>query len=140
MTQGLRFPLTEVKEIGESPVDVSVPGGEFPGIVDAGELIGAIRIKGLISEQDEDAVFEGDARGRWRLECTRCLVPVEADFTSPFEQRVSIDAGPMDLTEEVRQAIVLAQPMKIYCRPHCRGLCPVCRKNRNVTDCGHDKT
>ena len=50
---------------------------------------------------------------------------------------VPIDSGPMDLTEDVRQSIGLAQPMKIFCKPDCKGLCSVCHKNRNLADCGH---
>ncbi|MFI5363921.1 MAG: YceD family protein [Elusimicrobiota bacterium] len=37
----------------------------------------------------------------------------------------------------MRQAIGLAQPMKIFCKPDCKGLCSVCHKNRNLADCGH---
>jgi uncharacterized protein len=43
----------------------------------------------------------------------------------------------MDLTDEIRQSIGLAEPMKIFCKPDCKGLCAVCRQNRNVKDCGH---
>lgn len=137
MSSVLCFPLAQVKEKGEVLVDVSVPAGEFPDAVDSGALAGPVAIRGTISAQDDEAVFAGDARGRWRVECARCLAPVEAAYVAPVERRVSIDAGPMDLTDEVRQAIVLAQPMKTCCRPDCRGLCPVCRQNRNQTDCGH---
>ena len=94
-------------------------------------------MKGSISQQDNEAVFEGSARGRWRVECTRCLTPVEGAFDAAVELRVSIDGGPMDLSDEVRQSVVLAQPMKTYCKPDCQGFCSVCLKNRNLGDCGH---
>jgi uncharacterized metal-binding protein YceD (DUF177 family) len=137
MPSVLHFPLTEVKEKGESQVNVIIPSDAFLGLVEAGELITPIGITGLISEQDNEIIFAGDARGRWRIECTRCLTPVEEAYIAPVVHRLPMDEQTMDLTDEVRQAIVLAQPMKIYCRPDCKGLCVVCRTNRNTKDCGH---
>lgn len=133
----LRVPLTEVKEEGEKTVKVSVPSDLFPDALSEGALVGEVGVEGVIRQVDDDAVFEGAASGRWRFECTRCLTPVEGKWSEPFELTVSIDAGPMDLTEEVRQSIGLAQPMKMFCKPDCKGLCPVCRQNLNVKDCGH---
>lgn len=137
MSERLCFPLTEVKEKGFVPVDVTVPSADFPEAVTDGELLGPVAVKGSISQQDEEAVFEGSARGRWRIECTRCLTPTEGEYDAPIELAVSIDGGPLDLSDEVRQSIILAQPMKIYCKLDCKGLCVVCHQNRNVKECGH---
>ncbi len=137
MTERLVFPLTEVKEKGFVAVDVVVPEGEFPEAVADGELAGPVSVKGSLSHQDDSAVFEGFARGRWRIECTRCLTPTEGAYEAAVELEVPIDSEKIDLSDEVRQSIVLAQPMKIYCKPDCKGLCVVCRKNRNLADCGH---
>jgi uncharacterized metal-binding protein YceD (DUF177 family) len=139
MSAALVFPLTEVKEKGFVAVDVVVPSADFPGILVEGELQGPIAVKGSISQQDDEAVFDGAARGRWLMECTRCLTPVEGDFDAAVEQRAPIDGGPMDLSDEVRQSVVLAQPMKIYCKPDCKGFCSVCGGNRNKKDCGHEQ-
>ncbi len=137
MSALLLVPLTEVKEKGFISVDVRVTPEEFPGAVAEGDLVGPVSVKGSVARQDDEAVFEGEASGRWRFECTRCLAPVEAGYAASVEQRAPIDGGPMDLSDEVRQSIILAQPMKIYCRPDCKGLCSICRRNRNLEDCGH---
>ncbi len=137
MSAALVLPLTEVKENGRISVDVSVSPSDFPDILDSGQLIAPVAVKGNICRKDDEAVFEGAASGRWRLECTRCLAPVETSYAAPVEHRAPIDGGPMDLSDEVRQSIILAQPMKIHCRPDCKGLCPLCRRNRNLEDCGH---
>jgi len=42
----------------------------------------------------------------------------------------------MDLTEPVRQALLVALPMKPLCREDCAGICPQCGANRNETQCG----
>jgi len=137
MDSALRFPLTDVKELGELAVNAAVPAEDFAGALSEGKLVGPVSVTGTIRRVDDDAVFEGTAAGRWRFECSRCLTPIEAAWKENLEAEASIDGGPMDLTEEVRQSIGLAEPMKIFCRPDCKGLCAVCRQNRNVKDCGH---
>ena len=41
----------------------------------------------------------------------------------------------LDLTEAVRQYILLATPMKPLCRKDCAGLCPTCGCNLNQVSC-----
>ncbi|MFI5362722.1 MAG: YceD family protein [Elusimicrobiota bacterium] len=137
MDSSLSFPLTEVKEIGELAVNAQVPSELFAGALSEGTLVGPVSVSGVIRRVDEDANFEGFAKGRWRFECTRCLAPVDGEWKEKLDVLVSIDKGPLDLTEDVRQSIALAQPMKVLCKPDCRGFCSVCRKNRNLGDCGH---
>jgi uncharacterized protein len=80
--------------------------------------------------------------------CSRCLQPVVAPIDVEIEevalpsididtgQPVDPDAEPealrlndhheLDLGEPVREAISLAEPIALLCRPDCRGLCPTC--------------
>lgn len=137
MSDALVFPLTEVKENGSMAVSVSVPSEPFADALSEGVLLGAVAVAGRILAVEDNAMFEGTASGRWKFECTRCLTPVEAEWTEPVTQTSPLDKGPMDLNEEVRQSIGLAEPMKMVCKPDCKGLCAVCRVNRNLKDCGH---
>lgn len=137
MKSPLVVSLKDLKDKGEIPVDASVEPEAFPDALSEGALVGDVAVKGRILPVDDEAVFEGAARGRWSFECMRCLAPVEAEWTAPVEATAKIDGGRLDLSEEVRQSISLAQPMKVVCTPECKGLCTVCRKNRNLKDCGH---
>jgi uncharacterized protein len=80
--------------------------------------------------------------------CGRCLQPVVAPIALEIEEEalpsIDIDTGQpvdrdaepdalrlddhheLDLGEPVREAISLAEPIALLCRPDCRGLCPVC--------------
>lgn len=49
----------------------------------------------------------------------------------------SDDHHELDLSEPVREAILLAEPIAPLCRPDCRGLCPDCGLDRNDHP-GHD--
>jgi uncharacterized protein len=42
----------------------------------------------------------------------------------------------IDMSEDVRQTILLAVPLKLLCRDECKGLCPHCGKNHNNELCG----
>jgi uncharacterized metal-binding protein YceD (DUF177 family) len=43
----------------------------------------------------------------------------------------------VDITEDVRQEIILAYPMIPLCDPACKGLCRSCGANLNRVSCGH---
>jgi uncharacterized metal-binding protein YceD (DUF177 family) len=133
----LIFPLTDVKEEGEQEVSVEVPSEPFSGTLTEGALIGPVTVEGVIRRAEDEAIFTGSVSGKWRFECSRCLTPVDGTWREAFEATASIDGGPMDLTDDARQSIGLAQPMKVFCKPDCKGLCPECRANLNTTSCGH---
>lgn len=91
--------------------------------------------------------------------CGRCLRAVVSPITIRLEEEAlpSIDiatgqaigstADPetlriddhheLDLSEPVREAILLDEPLAVLCRPDCRGLCPVCGLDLNDHP-GHD--
>jgi uncharacterized protein len=75
--------------------------------------------------------------------CVRCLTDAVVDerldlreyqATSPDSEELTtpylIDDR-IDLSAWARDALILALPGKILCRPDCAGLCPVCGKNLN---------
>jgi uncharacterized protein len=93
-----------------------------------------------------------------RVACRRCLqsfsLPVDIDLEEHFRPSVDINTGAaipvdsdedalaridwrhmLDLTEVVRQNLLLAIPMNPLCSPQCRGLCPHCGANMNSEPC-----
>jgi uncharacterized protein len=91
--------------------------------------------------------------------CSRCLVSVVAPIEVHFEEEalpsIDIDSGhpvdqsaepdalrldehhELDLAEPVREAISLAEPITLLCRPDCRGLCLVCGVDLNADPAHH---
>ena len=79
----------------------------------------------------EDAVLELPISGR-EYQATN---PGESDeLRTPYV----VDDN-LDLTGWARDAVALALPDKILCRPECAGLCPVCGKNLNTEPHTHDE-
>ncbi len=137
MISAFCFPLKDVKENGRMAVNAKTGPEAFPDALSEGSLIGPIALEGMILAVDDEAAFTGTAKGQWRFECTRCLKSLEQNWSSQIEAMAPIDGGLMDLTDEVRQSIALAQPMKVLCKPDCGGLCEICQKNLNEGTCGH---
>ncbi len=63
-------------------------------------------------------------------------LPADADIATQIDARHTLD-----LTEVVRQNILLALPLNPICRTACKGLCPICGKNLNegTCDCAHNE-
>jgi uncharacterized protein len=100
-------------------------------------------------------------RGRYTVEmtaeCDRCLgrarFPLDAGFDLFYrpvsfiarEEEVAIDEGEaeigfyegggLELEDILREQVLLALPMQRVCNDVCKGICPVCGKNRNETAC-----
>jgi uncharacterized protein len=119
-----------------------------------GPITGHVRLRrinqGLLADGQVDLTLE--------MECTRCLKQFEQQMHVPFEERfyptVDIitgvplpppddeeDAFPIDahhlvdITEAVRQHVLLEIPMVTLCKEDCAGLCAQCGKDLNEGPC-----
>jgi uncharacterized protein len=71
-------------------------------------------------------------------QCGRCL--------KDYERKISCNEvchfyetgskSEFDLTPELREDIIMSLPQNFICSDECEGLCQICGKNKNVTDCG----
>jgi len=66
--------------------------------------------------------------------CSRCLAKLENIFKKNFNFNYEVKPGDiLDIDEDIRQELILNNPMKTLCRPDCKGLCPSCGQNLNAT-------
>ncbi len=71
-----------------------------------------------------------------RLTCSRCLAPYESFLEKEIDLNYPIGkARVIDLTDDIRQEIVLEYPMKRLCAEACKGICQVCGQNLNEVEC-----
>lgn len=105
---------------------------------------GEVRVRGSISVEMES-------------ECDRCLgqarFPIHSEFDLFYRpmtdiahvEEVEIDEGEaeigfyqgagMELEDILREQILLQLPMQRVCREDCKGICPVCGRDRNESPC-----
>ena len=69
--------------------------------------------------------------------CARCLEALSStqERSYKFDFELSSDIEYVDLGEEIRQEIILANPARVLCRKECKGICPNCGVNLNVEKC-----
>jgi uncharacterized metal-binding protein YceD (DUF177 family) len=90
--------------------------------------------------------------------CDRCLAPFHSPLTSSYRMYyitegsgdTSIDPAELqvvppgfsviDLSEDVRQTVLLSVPLKLLCSESCRGLCQNCGANLNSGTCSCKET
>ncbi len=121
-----------------------------------------ISFRGRLQRTDPGFVLTGKMSFSGLVECARCLTDVPftrtADVSWTFapshrqrelegeelEERELLD-GDIDITwyddlqvpfdPLIEEQVQLEIPMKPLCRPDCKGLCPSCGADRNVTAC-----
>ena len=111
----------------------------------------------LLAHSDGEVRIQGRLVVEMASECDRCLgrarFPLDARFDLFYrpmsdiarDEEVEIDEGEaeigfyegggMELEDILREQILLALPMQRVCSEECKGICPVCGKNRNETAC-----
>jgi uncharacterized protein len=76
------------------------------------------------------------------LRCSRCLKTFRKPLTVRefvFHQELAGEDF-VDLTENIREDIILELPQRALCQDDCRGLCPRCGQNLNESACQCDKS
>ena len=113
-------------------------------------------------EVDVDAVLDKTPRQLYArvsvkssgvFQCDRCLEEFTQPLTSgynvcyvydevegaaspPDEVRViGVDTPGIDLSQDVREVVIMSVPLKLLCKEDCKGLCPHCGANRNLKAC-----
>ncbi len=146
--------IIRVSEIPEEGLRVGSPadlGTVFP---DEGWGLNAVAL--FVERRGTKVTVTGRFGATARLLCSRCLEPLsigiapEVDLhliPMPSVRQGETELGADDLEVDfyagdaldvgglLRSEADLALPMKPLCRADCRGLCPVCGGNRNLSDC-----
>jgi uncharacterized protein len=115
-------------------------------------LRGPLAVRLEATRAGHDLLVRGRLTGGVEIQCRRCLEPVvqQIDDEVSFIFRASIDqftaerdevyilpagAREVDLTDAVREQLLLSIPEFVVCREECRGLCPRCGIDLNKGTC-----
>jgi uncharacterized protein len=120
-------------------------------------LIEPVEIRGRLWKGNWEVNLAGRLTAKLEAPCARCLkpvaLPIAADFSERFVPEVSwgseeqhelheedldlaiFDGEALEIDDVVREELLLALPAQVLCREDCKGLCPACGADRNVTEC-----
>ncbi|MDX1673419.1 MAG: DUF177 domain-containing protein [Longimicrobiales bacterium] len=147
----LQVDLNRLARDGRARLEVEIP--QDAGFWDDIELMprSPLEVRLEAQQAGPDVVVRGRVSGTFAQECRRCLEPVEVEIDEELgrlyragdalEEEESEDVLPLprdaelDLSEPIREQIMVAAPRYVYCRAECQGLCPQCGTNLNVSTC-----
>ncbi len=111
-----------------------------------------------ISRAGQSVLMRGKVETNLRLQCVRCLKEFSYPLSSGFELTLHplksaslneemeletedmessfFEGGEIHLSEIACEQIFLEVPYQPVCREECKGLCPVCGKDLNLSSCG----
>ncbi|MDI6767343.1 MAG: DUF177 domain-containing protein [Bacteroidota bacterium] len=113
----------------------------------------AVEVNAQLEKTSHQIYIKTEIETPGRFRCDRCLdefeISIKANFNMcymynaletgkfPSEeiQAISPDTVSIDLTEDIRQMIMLSVPLKLLCAENCMGLCTHCGTNKNHELC-----
>ncbi len=130
-----------------------------PLLIEGVTLTGPVTVTLNVQKVGGRVIVSGGFSCSVELQCGCCLEPfatgVESDFYVEYQPVTAFDTeegehelcaseldvalyegDEIDLTEQVKEQVLLGIPMNPVCSRSCKGLCPVCGVNRNNQDCG----
>lgn len=140
-----------LRALHEGPIETTadVPADD-PLFADMDFVLAApVHVSGRLMESGGGRYYwHGHLKSALSASCRRCLadivVKLDAEVRALFTEdpaedetayAVSAEAAELDLSEMVREELVLAVPQYVLCRENCRGLCAQCGKDLNDGPC-----
>jgi uncharacterized protein len=117
-----------------------------------------VHVKAEINKVGHQFFLKIDFSSMVTFDCDRCLVPFDRKLSDSFRlvytaekldmqddsdvdgdiRLLKAETGEVDITKDIREALLLLIPIKKICSDECRGICPVCGANLNEKECHHD--
>ncbi len=100
------------------------------------EFIKPVKADAKVQKTGNEVFIDLELRAPVGYTCARCLAKFEGEIFKKLD--LYYKAKPddiIDITDELRQEIIIDYPMKVLCKEDCEGLCPNCGQNLNVGKC-----
>lgn len=132
------------------PFSYTVPAEELGDVAAFPWSRHDITINGEFWFDGQNIIVNGQAKTEGTYECSRCTTPVEHEELIPFEEcfyRAGSDGAEdayvydgvvVDLTELIRETLIINEPSQVLCQEDCKGLCVQCGANLNNSQCSCD--
>ena len=138
--------LIEIPKL--SPDGEQIAGEEPAALLGLGpqdtiEAEGPVRCDFFVQLVGRELVVQGQVTVELAVTCRRCAEIYSTRLTiSDFLRTSEIQAGQeaVDLTDDIREEVLLNLPHYPVCRSDCKGLCPQCGHNLNNGPCNCTET
>ena len=149
----IKFNVADIKKklMAETSFRMEVQPSELDLSSQDLPVIGKISIEGNIENAGDVLLMKAHLQAKVKRVCSRCLKEFEAQTEAQVEERyfpAETDELPedaltykfdvVDITEPLREGLIVNEPVQPLCKADCKGLCPICGADRNVVDCHCD--
>jgi uncharacterized protein len=115
------------EEIDADDLDIDIGVMHFPE---------NIHLKAEAWKTEDELTVQAHVEGERSFTCSLCL----EEFNNVFEKDITLhyDIKGLDsvtIDPDVRDEIILDHPIRVLCKPDCRGLCAFCGTNLNEGSC-----
>ena len=115
------------EEVDAEELDIDIGVMHFPE---------PVHVKAEASKSGNDLTVQVHIEGDRSFTCSLCL----EEFDNLFEKDITLhyDIKGLDsvtIDQDVREEIMLDHPIRVLCKPDCRGLCAFCGANLNDGPC-----
>jgi uncharacterized protein len=121
------------EDIDADDLDIDIGVMHFPD---------SIHLKAEAWKTADDLTVQAHVEGERLFTCSLCL----EEFNNVFEKDITLhyDIKGLDsvtIDPDIRDEIILDHPIRVLCKPDCRGLCSFCGTNLNegACDCNNAK-
>ncbi|MPW26049.1 DUF177 domain-containing protein [Alkalibaculum sp. M08DMB] len=105
-----------------------------------------IEVKGRIHIENQSIKINLNVKLYIDMVCSRCIeefnylidIEIIEDYDMAENQGL-LQNDTLDLTELIRESILLHIPIQALCDVSCKGLCAICGENKNIHNCDCDK-
>jgi uncharacterized protein len=148
-----------LQNVEDFPAEVIIEAkaGEFEPFAPEVTAVNNVVVRVAIQKSQDEYFCQGSVDATYSVECARCLTEFESSASQALdfivcseetwkerraaaiddEEYAVYEGGDMvaDISQPVREALILSLEMKPLCSETCRGLCPICGTNRNERSC-----
>lgn len=129
-------------------VERELPGDFLNDVPEVRKVVSPLEVQVEVSNTGEGFRVTGNLRLRAVLICTRCLREFTGELSTEIEEEYRrtpvtdfdhngedffpeddiplVDGDEIDLTDLIRDSMLVSIPMKVVCDESCPGLCPTC--------------
>ncbi|MDP8296580.1 MAG: DUF177 domain-containing protein [Candidatus Orphnella occulta] len=127
-----------VKEIMQDGLDIEKDISPEELCLDSEEanIVSNVKVKAHVEKEKDVVIVFCDIRANEECICSRCL----KDFNLSFKKREDFvytltGEHTIELNGDIKDTIMLDQPIRQLCRVDCKGICTCCGKDLNDGPC-----
>lgn len=118
-------------------IDQSIPKEGIGLSSEEADIRSLLNVKARLEKVNNLIIADTRIKAEFGYMCARCLEELSSmeERSYKFDFEIGPTVEYIDLGEEIRQEIILANPAKVLCSKDCKGICPKCGANLNIAQC-----